>query len=262
MEFERMMTLAPHGPDTYIGTGPLYPWGGLYGGQIVAQALRAAAHTVDAAFDAHSLHAYFIRRGDATQPIRFEVERIRDGRSFVTRAVVCRQSDGAILHLSASFQRRQPTEHVQTAAFPSLPLPDDLPDDSWTAMVQRRRAVRSRGRAAGWLRIAAQDPTDPVLAACALAYLSDDFATDSVSALVDGVDEPRTPAISLDHAIWFQAPLRGGGWQLHDFRADGLLTPRGLAIGHIFDDDGGHVATVTQEVLLRPPRPEVVRPDH
>jgi acyl-CoA thioesterase-2 len=257
MRFEDMMDLAAHGPDTFVGTGPVYPWGGLYGGQIVAQALRAAAWTVDAAFGVHSLHAYFIRRGDTEQPIRYEVDRLRDGRSFVTRAVAARQSGGVILHMSASFQRVQASEQVQTAAFPTVPGPDELADDSWTDMMQRRRIVRSAGRAAGWLRMVQRDPADPVLAACALAYLSDDLAFDSVSALVDTPGEERTPAVSLDHAIWFQGPLRGGDWQLHDFHTDALVTPRGLAVGHIFDGDGGHVATVTQEVLLRLPRPEV-----
>src|SRR5512133_1394882 len=99
-----MMQLEQHGPDTWVGEGPRYPWGGLYGGQIVAQALQAAALTVDPRFLPHSLHAYFIRRGDHAQPVRFEVDRVRDGRSFVTRAVVARQSMGAILNLSASFQ--------------------------------------------------------------------------------------------------------------------------------------------------------------
>ncbi len=254
------MDLADHGPDTFIGTGPVYPWGGLYGGQIVAQALGAAARTVDADFRVHSLHAYFIRRGDATRPIRFDVDRVRDGRSFVTRSVIARQSEGAILQMSGSFQRHQPPEQIQTAAFPALPPPEDLPEDSWTPMMQRRRAVRAAGRAAGWLRMVQTDRTDPLLAACALAYLSDDFASDSVSALVDEPGQPRTPGVSLDHAIWFQAPLQSGGWQLHDFHADGLLAPRGLAIGHVFDEEGDHVATVTQEVLLRRPRPEIGDP--
>src|ERR1700733_4090205 len=104
MDFETMMTLEQHGPDTWVGSGPSYPWGGLYGGQIVAQALKAASHSVPDAFAVHSLHAYFIRRGDASAPIRFEVDRIRDGRSFFTRRVVARQSTGAILNMSASFQ--------------------------------------------------------------------------------------------------------------------------------------------------------------
>ncbi|HEV3226738.1 MAG TPA: acyl-CoA thioesterase domain-containing protein, partial [Acidimicrobiales bacterium] len=108
MDFATMMNLEPHGPDTFVGIGPKYPWGGLYGGQIVAQALRAATLTVEPAFRVHSLHAYFIRRGDHEQPIRFEVDRIRNGRSFVTRSVIARQPVGAILNMSASFQIDEP----------------------------------------------------------------------------------------------------------------------------------------------------------
>src|ERR1700694_4030267 len=104
VDFATMMALESHGPDTFVGIGPQYPWGGLSGGQIVAQALRAAGATVDPAYRVHSLHAYFIRRGDHEEPIRFEVDRLRNGRSFVTRRVDARQSVGAILTLSASFQ--------------------------------------------------------------------------------------------------------------------------------------------------------------
>src|SRR3954464_12326811 len=85
MRLEDILTLEPHGPDTWVGTGPRYPWGGLYGGQIVAQGLMAASHSVPESFPVHSLHAYFIRRGDADAPVRYEVDRIRDGRSFYTR---------------------------------------------------------------------------------------------------------------------------------------------------------------------------------
>ena len=99
-----MMALEPHGTDVWVGAGPRYPWGGLYGGQIVAQGLRAATFTVDPAFRVHSLHAYFIRSGDHTEPIRFEVDRVRNGRSFCTRRVTARQSVGVILELTASYQ--------------------------------------------------------------------------------------------------------------------------------------------------------------
>ena len=98
--FNELMSLEPHGPDVYVGTSPHYPWGRVYGGQVVAQALRAAASTVDEGYHAHSLHSYFIRGGTSDEPIRYEVDRIRNGRSFVTRRVVARQSDGAILNLS------------------------------------------------------------------------------------------------------------------------------------------------------------------
>ena len=85
VDFVTMMALEPHGTDVWVGAGPRYPWGGLFGGQIVAQALRAATFTVDGSYRVHSLHAYFIRPGDHTEPIRFEVDRVRNGRSFCTR---------------------------------------------------------------------------------------------------------------------------------------------------------------------------------
>ena len=98
-QFQTMMDLASHGPDTYVGAGPRYPWEGLYGGQIVAQALRAADLTVRPGHAPNSLHAYFLRMGDPDEPVRFEVERLRDGHSFVARQVVDRQSTGAILNI-------------------------------------------------------------------------------------------------------------------------------------------------------------------
>jgi len=101
-DFRTLMKLEPHGPDVHVGLSPKYPWGRVYGGQVVAQGLRAAHETVDESFRVHSLHAYFIRGGDSDEPIRYEVDRIRNGRSFMTRRVVARQSAGPILNLSAS----------------------------------------------------------------------------------------------------------------------------------------------------------------
>jgi hypothetical protein len=133
-----MLDLEPHGPDTFVGVGPRYPWGGLYGGQIVAQALRAAAHTVEPQYRVHSLHAYFIRRGDHTEPIRFEVDRLRNGRSFVTRAVVARQSTGAILNMSASFQVDESGGDIDAAEMPAVRPPDAVEDDTWSPFFDRR----------------------------------------------------------------------------------------------------------------------------
>src|SRR4029078_9207793 len=99
MRFADIMLLETHGPDTFVASGPRYPWGGLYGGQIVAQALRAAAATVHDGLPCHSLRAYFIRRCDHEEQTRYEVDRIRNGRSFATRRVVARQAIGAILNL-------------------------------------------------------------------------------------------------------------------------------------------------------------------
>jgi len=255
MRFSDMMDLQERGPDSLIGRGPRYPWGGLYGGQIVAQSLRAVAATVEPEYRVHSLHAYFIRRGDAGEPIRFEVDRLRNGRSFVTRAVVARQSMGAILHMSASFQCRDAARYVETSPFPDPPDPERLPNTSWTPMFDRRWVLEEGGRAQAWLRIPEAPADDAVLAACALAYLSDDQATHAVRSQqqgADGVSGRQWNGISLDHAMWFHHPLAGNEWQLHDFRCEGLGTPRGLALGQVFSRQGNHLATVAQEVLLRP----------
>src|SRR5689334_15202283 len=94
-------------PDAFLGNGPVYGWGRIYGGQVVAQALRAAALTIEAPHVPHSLHAYFVRSGDEHRPVLYEVERVRDGRSFTTRQVVAYQQGGATLNLIASFQTEE-----------------------------------------------------------------------------------------------------------------------------------------------------------
>lgn len=179
-----MMTLAAHGPDTFVAAGPRYPWGGLYGGQIIAQALRAASFTVEPTYRLHSLHAYFIRLGDAAEPIRLEVDRIRNGRSFLTRRVVARQSVGAILNMSTSFHIPETGAEVQTETMPAVPPPEALPSDSWTPVIERRflAADIGPGRVGAWMRLAEDIGDDPVLNACAVAYLSDDLLTDAVVA--------------------------------------------------------------------------------
>lgn len=261
MSFLSMMTLEAHGPDTFVGTGPSYPWGGLYGGQIVAQALRAAALTVDPSFHLHSLHAYFIRLGDAAEPIRLEIDRIRNGRTFVTRRVVARQSVGAILNMSASFQLPEEAPDIQTEQIPPVAPPEQLRGDSWSPLMERRFLDKDigPGRVGAWMRLTEDLGDDPILHACALAYLSDDLPTDAVVARHPD-RPPRDSAertfwnASLDHAIWFHRPTRASDWHLHDFTCRGLVNARGVSIGSIFDREGRHVATVAQEVLIRPVR--------
>jgi acyl-CoA thioesterase II len=263
VDFLTMMRLEPHGPDVYVGVGPRYPWGGLYGGQIIAQALRAAASTVDPAFRVHSLHAYFIRRGDPDEPIRFEVDRTRNGRSFVTRRVQARQSVGAILTMAASFQLDEAGPDVQTASLPDVVAADALHDDSWSPLFDRRFAHPrgpGDGRSVAWLKMLSDIGDDPVLQACALAYLSDDLPTDAVVALHPRSSEDELPgegfeqlfmSASLDHAIWFHRSPVVDQWHLHDFTSHGLLGSRGLSVGHVITRGGVHVATIAQEVLLR-----------
>ncbi len=271
MDLLTILDLADHGPDTFVGAGPQYPWGGLYGGQIVAQALAAAASTVPEELDVHSLRAYFIRRGDHNEPVRYEVDRIRDGRSFATRRVVARQAVGAILNLEASFQRREASEDVETvSAPPDLPTPDQLEQSSWSPVFERafvpadRIASGSgrdgRGRATAWLRVCGSIGDRPVDHAAGLAYLSDDLPTDAVvraHPVRNESDEVLHQALftaSLDHTIWFHRPMRADEWHVHDFTCHTFVGGRGLAFGHVFALDGSHVATVAQEVLLRDTR--------
>jgi len=267
-----MFELVAHGPDTYVGTGPRYPWGGLYGGQIVAQALRAAANTVDDEFLPHSIRAYFIRRGDHKEPVRYEVDRIRNGRSFVTRRVVARQAIGAILNAECSFQHPEESLSVQTIEAPRVPDWESSQNTSFSEHFDRRfvdvapddtTTRDGTGRVVAWMRVTDELPPTghddhPFLHQCWLAYLSDDLATDTVRAAhslarTDG-GEPRYSGISLDHAIWFHRPMLADRWQVHDFSCHHFVGGRGLAVGHVFTEEGEHVATVAQEVLLRPPR--------
>jgi acyl-CoA thioesterase-2 len=112
MDLEALLDLEPTGGDSFAGIGREYPWGGLFGGHIVAQALRAAAHTVGEELLPHSLRAYFIRRGNNQERVHYSVDRVRDGRSFGTRRVLATQHDEAILNLEASFQRAEETMDV------------------------------------------------------------------------------------------------------------------------------------------------------
>ncbi len=278
MDLGALFELAPHGPDTFVGVGPRYPWGGLFGGQIVAQALRAASGTVDPELDPHSLRAYFIRRGDHTEPIRYEVDRIRNGRSFCTRRVVARQAIGAILNLEASFQRPEPAPDLQTVFMPTgIPGPDECAEDTWTTSFARRPVPRAAlleagalgaGRVAAWLKVNDVVAADELVHRCWLAYMSDDMPTDSVRhALAESEVPPVTDvdtwwqgsfAASLDHTVWFHRPMRVDEWHLYDFVCHSYVGGRGVSVGHVFTTGGMHVATVAQEVLLRRGRRDAV----
>ena len=137
LDLSRIFELEPHGPDTYVGESPRYEWGRIYGGLVVAQALRAAVLTVQAEHAVHSLHAYFILGGDLAEPVRYEVDRVRNGRSFTTRRVVARQSAGAILTLECSFQRAEDGPDTQSADMPpGVPDPTAL-ETIWDAGIER-----------------------------------------------------------------------------------------------------------------------------
>lgn len=259
-----MMELAAHGPDTYVGAGPRYPWGGLYGGQVVAQALRAAELTVGPGYVPHSLHANFLRMGDADEPVRYEVERLRDGRSFFARQVVARQSTGAILNMSASFQAQAPTTmDVQRASAPDVPGPEEGKDVSWSPLFELRLVPgpqpyggEDQHSSASWSRVLEDLGDQPGAHAAALAFTSDSGPAFLVAALHEEACAPPEPwrPVSLDHAIWFHRPFRADDWLLVQASTGSLHNSSGLATGRVFSRDGALVASLAQDVLLRRPR--------
>jgi acyl-CoA thioesterase-2 len=164
--------------------------------------------------------------------------------------------------MSVSFQVAEAGHDVQIATLPDVPGPDALENTSWSPMFDRRFAGArgaEEGRGIAWLRLHDEVGDDPVLQACALAYVSDDLPTDAVVALHperpgpgDGdADDHGFMSASLDHAIWFHRPHVADAWHIHDFASHAYLSSRGLAVGHVLTEQGVHVATVAQEVLLR-----------
>jgi acyl-CoA thioesterase-2 len=259
IDFRELLTLEPHGPDTFVGIPARYPWGGrLFGGQVVAQALKAAALTVDGDRPAHSLHSYFIRPGSHEEPVRYEVERLRDGRSFSTRQVVARQSAGAILNLSVSFQVEEDEADVQVCEVPdgiSSPDDPDLADSSWGALIDRKAVQVDDGRLGYWIRLTAE-LSDEIDRVCGLAFMSD--AAPSRAARSPHPEFTGTVAdrkifqgASLDHSMWFHRSSDPGEWHWFDTRSHGLAGGRGLVTGDIITRAGVQVATFSQQVLLR-----------
>jgi acyl-CoA thioesterase-2 len=248
----------------------------VFGGQVAGQALIAAGRTVPADRRVHSLHAYFIRPGDPSIPIVYEVDPIRDGRSFTTRRVTAIQRGKAIFALSASFQLDEPgIEHSDP--MPDVPAPDTLPtyaeqlapiEDLARERLRLPRPIDLRyvsqppwltrdsgpreARNQVWMRADGRLPDDQLLHVCVLTYCSDLTLLDSVLArhgVYWGVDDVN--GASLDHALWFHRPFRADEWVLYDCSSPTASGARGLATGRFFTQAGAHVATVVQEGLLR-----------
>jgi acyl-CoA thioesterase-2 len=265
--------------DLYRGRQPDTAMQRVFGGQVAAQALRAAYGTVDAARAVHSLHAYFLRPGDTSIPIVYDVERMRDGRSFSTRRVAARQSGRPIFFLSASFHGDElGFEHQDT--IPDVPAPDDCPTlaelveritrrdpEAWNrewASLDIRYAGDSRpgGRLESsetpahtqlWVKTAGPVPDDEVVHRCVLAYLSD-LTLLGVSLVPTGliIGSPQIQAASLDHTMWFHRPFRADEWLLYDQESPSASGARGFTTGRIFAQSGALVASVAQEGLIRP----------
>jgi acyl-CoA thioesterase-2 len=245
---------------------------------VAGQALVAAGRTVADDVAVHSLHAYFLRPGDPKVPIIYEVDRIRDGRSFTTRRTIAIQHGFPIFHLSASFHRAEDGYEHQ-AAMPDVAGPDDLPylaewdagiRERMPAMLEREWPVEVRrvdrppwldGRrdpyASVWIKANGRLPDDPLLHTCIVTYASDYTLLD-VSLAVHGTSwfENTVMMASLDHAMWFHRSFRADEWLLYTQHSPSAHSALGLSGGSIFTQDGRLVATVMQEGLIRPLRPK------
>ena len=253
-------------------------WGAIFGGQVLGQALSAASQTVPPDRVVHSMHAYFLRQGDASRPVVFEVDRIRDGGSFTTRRVVAVQGGQPIFSLATSFQGEEPGfDHGTTC--PDVPPPEGLASEQELAhriadripeffrkmaladrpieirpvqVVNHLSPKKMEARRQLWYRANGALPDDPAVHRALLAYASDfNFLTTAM--LPHGVSwlTPGMQVTSLDHAMWFHRPFRFDEWLLYDLDSPSASSSRGLVHGRFYTRDGQLVASVTQEGLMR-----------
>lgn len=253
-------------------------WGAVFGGQVLGQALSAAAQTVPTERSVHSLHSYFLRAGNPSKPIVYDVECIRDGGSFTTRRVIGIQEGQPIFSMAASFQIEEAGfDHAD--AMPSVPGPEGLLSEREAALrvadripphlltmalaerpieiraVQPVNLLKPRPQPPMrqlWCRATDKLPDDPALHRYVCAYASDfnflitALQPHGVSILTQGMQ-----LASLDHAMWFHRPFRFDEWLLYDVDSSSASGARGLVRGRFFRQDGALVATVMQEGLIR-----------
>lgn len=278
-ELVRLLSLERIEENLFRGQSQDLGWGTVFGGQVLGQALSAAVQTVAPDRLVHSLHAYFLRPGDVSKPIVYDVDRIRDGTSFTTRRVVAIQSGRPIFNLASSFQSAEEGfEHQDT--MPDVPPPDTLQTEQerlapYAARLPkflRERVLATRAfemRPAEpaddpflpspqppsrrvWLRTIAELPDNPALHRCLLAYASD-YSFLTTALLPHGVTwlAPGMQVASLDHVMWFHQTFRADQWLLHVVDSPAAHGARGLVRGRVFTQDGRLVASTAQEGLIR-----------
>lgn len=250
----------------------------VFGGQVVGQSLSAAQQTVDPERTVHSLHAYFLRAGDISAPIVYDVDRTRDGNSFSARRVTAIQHGKPILVFAASFQKPE-TGAEHQLPMPEVPAPEDLPDPeplSPETMAQlpaklqrwltRRgpfefRHVSPRDELKPskrppcqqvWFRLAGRIGDDAAQHRALLAYASD-FHLIGTTTFPHGISylQPNVQMASLDHAMWFHRPFRIDDWLLYACDSPSAQSARGLARGMIYDGKGVLIASTAQEGMIR-----------
>jgi acyl-CoA thioesterase II len=264
--------------NLFRGVSPQVGWQRVFGGQVIGQALVAATRTVEPGRFVHSLHAYFLRPGDPSVPIVYEVDRLRDGKSFTTRRVVAVQHGHAIFAMSASYQGLEDGFSHQVA-MPDVPMPEDLPSekdlkDQYMHLApenvrrywERERPIELRAVNPKhyfsreklepvqhvWVRATGELPDDPGIHASILAYASDMTLLDtSLFAHGRSIFDRDLQLASLDHAMWFHAPFRADDWLLYAQDSPSAAGSRGFNRGSLFTRDGRLVASTAQEGLIR-----------
>ena len=277
-ELVKLLSLEKIEENLYRGQSQDLGWGTVYGGQVIGQALFAAQNTVPADRQVHSLHAYFLRPGDVSAPIVYDVDRSRDGSSFTTRRVKAIQHGHPIFDMSASFQKVEPGFDHQSD-MPKVPPPEQVPTDQERLAAQahllpefmRPRALADRPieiRTVGepdvfltgkhpperyvWLKATNRLPDAVALHQAMLAYASD-FSFITTALKPHGVTwlTPGMQVASVDHAVWFHAPFRADEWLLHVMESPRASGARGLVNGRIYSRDGKLVASTAQQGLIR-----------
>ncbi|MGY4319341.1 acyl-CoA thioesterase II [Bradyrhizobium sp. JR3.5] len=270
--------LEPIEVNLFRGNSPNPSLQRVFGGQVIGQAMVAASRTVDGRLP-HSLHGYFIQTGDPRVPIIYQVERLRDGKSYSTRSVTAIQHGNAIFSIMISFHAEEQGAFDHQDKMPNVPSPEKLTAEELSKRpmfpevperirryyepdrpvelrpVEIGRYVGEKvddGRIHVWIKTAEKLPNDPALHMCALAYASDLTLLDATMArygrtLFDG----RMISASLDHAMWFHRPFRADDWLLYAKDSPSAQGGRGLTRGMIFKPDGTLVASVAQEGSVR-----------
>ncbi|HVV38362.1 MAG TPA: acyl-CoA thioesterase domain-containing protein [Acidimicrobiales bacterium] len=254
-----LLDLKDEGGDSFVAPLGLSMGPRLFGGQVAAQALAAAVRTVRPEHRPQSLHAYFILAGKPDVPLRLDVERTRDGRSFTTRRVVASQDGAAIFEMSASFHGEEegadwstpvPLEAPDPELLPKFVGYESRPSGTFFEMRPVHKTDRPFAVPPYWARFNEAVP-DGATAACVLTYMSDM----GILAMARAPGQPIvTMASSLDHAIWFHRPYDPTEWHLFTGSPRSNFGARGLAVGGLFSRDGVLVASVVQEGLFRNPR--------
>ena len=273
--------------NLFRGRSPQVGWQRVFGGLVIAQALIAAERTVENLVP-HSLHAYFLLGGDPSVPIVYQVDHLRDGRSFATRRCNAIQHGRVIFSLAASFHNAEAgLDHA--FAPPDAPPPEELPDESEflarhganmpepvRRYFERERPIEmrpvdagryvSRGREADpvqkvWVRTSAPLPDDPGVHRAALAYLSDMTLLDT-SLIAHGLSvfHPSIQAASLDHALWLHRPFRADEWMLYVQDSPSASGALGFSRGALYSRRGELIASVAQEGLIRQRTERVAQP--